>query len=423
MFLSCGNPRTCLTRVPMKQARYLLVTIVALASALLSHAGPRDDQRRQLSQMLGLPPRGGDLQAEARGTLSHDGLVIEKWVLTTEPGSRMPAHLYRLAKPAAKMPALVITHGHGGSKSRTFNQYTAQLYAKLGLAVVVIDPIGEEERHIDGKMGTRAHDDAGNDARAAKAGRLIMGKLVFDSMRAIDWLLTRTDIDGTRIGVAGSSNGGAQSTWLAALEPRIKAALVGGWAYDDVVLPTKLCQRVPFTKMRATMDWPAFIALAAPTCAIMTANGDADEVIDMGDRAAWSRNAANLRAARSAWPARGPEPLNTFLEPQGGHRPYSSYRETMLWIHEQLGAPALSAAEVRRLPTINAGIWCDRNGIALERATGTEHHVRGATVVDLGIRPLTPAALAVLKTDEKGTPDFTIEGWLDQIEGKRGAKR
>jgi hypothetical protein len=50
----------------------------------------------------------------------------------------------------------------------------------------------------------------------------------------------------------------------------------------------------------------------------------------------------------------------------------------------------------------------------------TEHHQRGATIIDLGLRPLSTEALAVLKTDEKGSPDFTIEGWLDQIEGKRG---
>jgi len=254
--------------------------------------------RRELSALLGLPARGGPLQPEARGELRFDGLVIEKWILTAEPGSRMPVLLYRLDTAASRRPGLVLTHGHGGSKSRTFNQYAAQLYARLGLAVAVIDPIGEEERHLTGRMGSRAHDDATADARAAAAGRLIMGKLVFDTMRAIDWLLTRADIDPTRLAVAGSSNGGAQATWLAALEPRIKAAVVGGWAYDDVVLPTKLCQRVPFTKMRARLEWPAFIALAAPHCAILTANGDADEVIDMGDREAWVRNERHLRAAR-----------------------------------------------------------------------------------------------------------------------------
>lgn len=94
----------------------------------------------------------------------------------------------------------------------------------------------------------------------------------------------------------------------------------------------------------------------------------------------------------------------------------------MLWFAERLGSPAMSADEVRRLPVINAGVWCDRNGIVLERATGTEHHVRGATVVDVGVRPLSPEALAVLQPAEKGTPDFTIEGWLDQLEGKRGGK-
>jgi dienelactone hydrolase len=395
-----------------------LTLFATLAAA--AFASTPIDQRRQLSEMLGLPPRGGALHAEARGTLTHDGLVIEKWVLTTEPGSRMPALLYRPAGVTGRMPALALTHGHGGSKSRVFNQYAAQLYARLGLAVVVIDPIGEEERHIAGKLGTRAHDDAKADARAAAAGRLIMGKLVFDTMRAIDWLLTRSDIDPARVGAGGVSNGGAQATWLAALDPRIKAAVVGGWAYDDVVLPTKLCQRVPFTKMRAQMDWPAFIALAAPHCAIMTANGDSDEVIDMGDRAAWGRNAAFLHAARAAWPAGGPEPLAAFLEPAGGHRPYLSYRDVVLWIQQQLGTPAMDAAAIRRLPTIKSGEWCDRNGVRLEGAMNTEHHQRGATIIDLGLRPLSTEALAVLKTDEKGSPDFTIEGWLDQIEGKRG---
>lgn len=405
----------------MSRFATLVCGLTFIASLLVpAYAVTPAEQRRQLAEMLGLPPRGGPLHAESRGVLTHDGVMIEKWVLTAEPGSRMPALLYRPARATGRMPALALTHGHGGSKSRTFNQYAAQVYARLGLAVVVIDPIGEEERHVAGKLGTRAHDDAKADARAAAAGRLIMGKLVFDTMRAIDWLLTRSDIDPARIGAGGVSNGGAQATWLAALEPRIKAAVVGGWAYDDVVLPTKLCQRVPFTKMRALMDWPAFIALAAPHCAIMTANGDADEVIDMGDRAAWARNDAFLRAARPAWPAGGPEPLAVFLEPAGGHRPYLSYREVILWIHQQLGTPAMDAAAIRRLPTIKSGAWCERNGVRLEGAMNTEHHQRGATIVDLGVRPQTTEALAVLKPDEKGTPDFTIEGWLDQIEGKRG---
>lgn len=397
-----------------------LLPFVALVP-FAAFAVDRTATRQDLAAMLGLPPRGGALHAEARGTLAHDGLVIEKWILTPEPGSRMPVLLYRLEQPAGRRPGLVLTHGHGGSKSRTFNQYAAQLYARLGIAVAVIDPIGEEERHLTGRMGSRAHDDATADARAAAAGRLIMGKLVFDTMRAIDWMLTRPDVDPARLAVAGSSNGGAQATWLAALEPRLKAVVVGGWAYDDVVLPTKLCQRVPFTKMRATLDWPAFIALAAPHGAILTANGDADEVIDMGDREAWARNDRHLRAARAAWPAGGREPLSTFLEPAGGHRPYVCYREVMLWLHEQIGTPALSAEAVRRLPVIKAGDWCDRHGIVLERATGTEHHVRGATVVDVDIRPLPPEKLAVLRPEEKGSPDFTLEGWLDQIEGRRSA--
>ncbi|MBL9211915.1 MAG: hypothetical protein JNL92_15765, partial [Opitutaceae bacterium] len=44
-----------------------------------AYAATPAEQRRQLAEMLGLPPRGGPLHAESRGVLTHDGLVIEKW--------------------------------------------------------------------------------------------------------------------------------------------------------------------------------------------------------------------------------------------------------------------------------------------------------------------------------------------------------
>ena len=81
-----------------------LTLFATLAAA--AFASTPIDQRRQLSEMLGLPPRGGALHAEARGTLTHDGLVIEKWVLTTEPGSRMLRT--GLVAPGSVKPAAAI---------------------------------------------------------------------------------------------------------------------------------------------------------------------------------------------------------------------------------------------------------------------------------------------------------------------------
>jgi len=401
--------------------RLALLLVPALAIGLIrpDEVARAEDLRRALVEMLGIPPLGGPTQGESRGTVEHDGVVIEKWVFAAESGSRVPALLFRPAKPVGKLPVVVFTYGHGSSKSAWPYQYAALMYAKLGLATLAIDPIGEEERHVDGRMGSRAHDNAEADRRAAAAGRLMMGKLVFDTMRGIDWLATRDDIDMTRVAVAGYSLGGAKASWMAALDDRLRAALICGWAYDDIVLPTKLCTKVSFTALRKQADWPTFIGLAAPGCAILFANGDADVVIDRNDRGVWPRSQARLDAARPRWAERPERAPQAYLEAGAGHRPYFAYREALVFLHGQGMLPGVTAESLAKLPTVNAGQWCDRYGIELEKLYGTQLHWRGATLPDLAIVPLAPAELAVLRPDERGAADFTLEGWLDQIEAAR----
>jgi hypothetical protein len=328
---------------------------------------------------------------ESRGQFQWDGIVIEKWVFTSETGSRVPAVLYRPRKPKGPMPAIVLTFGHGGSKSQWQYNYAGQLYARLGLACLAIDPIGEEERHVDGKLGTRAHDPRTVSERADQAGRLIMGKLVFDTMRGIDFLCCRSDIDQQRIGVAGNSLGGAVAGWMAALESRLSMAIVSGWAYHDVGLRTKYCTRLPNERMRSILSWEEYAALAAPNCAVLLTNGVYAQHGVPGEIRAW-------------------------FEADGGHRPYFAYKESLQWIHRHLGTPAMTLDEIRRLPTTNSGQWCDRHGILLERLYGTMLHQRGATLPDLDLRPTPRQQLACLRPDERGTPAFTIEGWLHSIE-------
>ena len=221
------------------------------------------ETRRRLRDMLGIPRNRVSLEAEKRGQIESDGIVIEKWVFTSEPGSRVPAVLYRPKQPSGRMPAIVLTFGHGGSKSQWQYNYAGQLYARMGLACLALDPLGEEERHCEGRLGTRAHDPKPVSDRADKAGRLIMGKLVFDTMRGIDLLLERDDVDPRRIGVAGNSLGGAKAGWLAAVEPRIKMAIVSGWAYHDITLRSKYCTKLPNERMREELSWTEYAALAA----------------------------------------------------------------------------------------------------------------------------------------------------------------
>ena len=47
------------------------------------------------------------------------------------------------------------------------------------------------------------------------------GVEAWNGIRAIDYLLTRTEVDGSRIGVTGRSGGGAYSWWITALDERV----------------------------------------------------------------------------------------------------------------------------------------------------------------------------------------------------------
>jgi len=374
--------------------------------------------RRWLGEMLGLPGTRVPLAAEKRGQFDWDGIVIEKWVFTSEPGSRIPAVLYRPKQPPGRMPAMVLTFGHGGSKSQWQYNYGGQVFARLGLACLAMDPIGEEERHHEGRLGTRAHDPKPVSDRADRAGRLIMGKLVFDTMRGIDFLEQRDDIDPQRIGVAGNSLGGAKAGWMAALEPRIKLAIVSGWAYHDITLQSKFCTKLPNERMRERLAWTDYAALAAPHCAVLIANGDADEIIDRNrDGSAWAGTREVVAAASRVYAQQGaPGKLRAWFEPGGGHRPYFVYKEALEWIHRHLGTPGVTLQQIQTLPTVNSGSWCDAHGIRLEKLYGTDLHQRGAMLPDFGLRPTPRELLACLKSGELGSSEFTLEGWLQEIE-------
>ena len=380
----------------------------------------RDAKRRELRKMLGVPESRVPLAAQKRGEIEWDGIMIEKWVFTSEPGSRVPAVLYRPKGVSGRMPAIVLTFGHGGSKSQWQYNYGGQLYARMGLACLAIDPLGEDERHVKGRIGSRAHDPRSVSERADEAGRLIMGKLVFDTMRGIDFLLARDDIDAKRIGVAGNSLGGAKASWMAAVEPRIRLAIVSGWAYDDIGLRTKYCTKLPNQRMREHLTWSEFASLPAPDCAVRIMNGDADWVIDReNDKSAWKGTDSAVNAAAGVYSRHGaPGAIESWYESDGGHRPFFAYKEALEWIHRHLGTPAMSLEKIRALPTVNSGEWCDQHGIKLERLYGTSLHQRGATLPDLGIRPTPREKLSCLKPGELGSDEFTVGGWLKTVERK-----
>jgi hypothetical protein len=114
-----------------------------------------------------------------------------------------------------------------------------------GLAAVAIEPMA-----FGCRRGTQAikeglgHTSCQPVAGAALLlGQTMIGWRVFDVMRTIDWIETRKELDASRVGCMGISGGGTCTAFSAALEPRIKAAMISGYlnTFRDSVFSLSHC--------------------------------------------------------------------------------------------------------------------------------------------------------------------------------------
>ena len=163
----------------------------------------------------GLPPCG----RRVVGTLRRDGYRIEKIVYETLPGVLVPAHLYvpeGLDRPA---PAVLFYPGHWwpDSKARPDFQAFCINMARLGFVVLSFDPFGQGERGVSSRDHRRTE--------ALLVGVAQQGFAEYETRCALEYLLSRPEVDPQRIGITGASGGG-YNTWItAALDDRIAAAV------------------------------------------------------------------------------------------------------------------------------------------------------------------------------------------------------
>ena len=184
--------------------------------------------RQQLFEMLGLdplPPKT-DLKATVTGTLDHPDFTVEKLHFQSRPGLYVTANVYVPKKLSAPAPAILYVCGHAVVKTNGVSygnkvgyQHWGAWFARNGYVCMVVDTVQLGE--IEGiHHGTHNKDmwwwnSRGYSSAAAEA---------WNCIRALDYLQSRKDVDGERIGVTGRSGGGAYSWWIAALDERIKVA-------------------------------------------------------------------------------------------------------------------------------------------------------------------------------------------------------
>lgn len=190
----------------------------------------RTRQRFQL--LTGNLPQRRRIVSKTTGTVEGTGFHIEKIIFLSAPHRYVTAHLYLPDNIKGRIPACIEMCGHG-LNGKGNGSVLAERMAVNGIAVMIVDPVGQGERQqlIDkeGHNLTRGVTTAHTLLAPAYmlTGSSLAAQEYFDNSRAVDYLLTRKDIDGNKIGCYGFSGGGTQSAYLISLDPRIKAGCVG----------------------------------------------------------------------------------------------------------------------------------------------------------------------------------------------------
>ncbi len=187
------------------------------------------EQRIELYNLLGdLPSKSQPISAKKLKEEALPHYIQEDWLLDLNGVESVPAYFIKPLKGEPPFPTILFNHSHGGNyelgkdeliKGNHYLQnppYAEQL-AKLGYAVLCTDAWGFGKRR--GRTETELFKEM------LWKGQVLWGNMVYDNLRAIDYLSSRSDVDSDRIGTMGISMGSTMSWWLAALETRIKVCI------------------------------------------------------------------------------------------------------------------------------------------------------------------------------------------------------
>ena len=187
------------------------------------------DRRRELYALLGdLPARNRAIGGKKRSEDTRDGYMLETWELDLNGIETVPAYVARPLKISGRAPAILFNHSHGGGykigklefvDGRSYLQPVpyAKALTDLGYVALAID---------HWVFGERSHTSEPDMFKAMLwRGQVLWGMMVYDSLRALDWLLERPDVDRARIGTLGISMGSTMAWWLAALDERVKVTV------------------------------------------------------------------------------------------------------------------------------------------------------------------------------------------------------
>jgi len=192
-------------------------------------AGQADARRRELYGLMGdLPARTRPIGGKKRGEAERDGYMLETWDLDLNGIETVPAYLARPLRATGRLPAVLFNHSHGGGYKIGKQEFVdGRSYLQPVPYAKELTGLGYVSLAIDHWIfGERSHTTEPDMFKEMLwKGQVLWGMMVYDSLRAMDFLVQRPDVDPSRIGTLGISMGSTMAWWLAALDERVKVTV------------------------------------------------------------------------------------------------------------------------------------------------------------------------------------------------------
>lgn len=160
-------------------------------------------------QLERMPENEGNFNTILHSRKVMDGYVVENIAIESFPGFWITGNLYSPTAPKELNPAVLCPHGHAKDKRLSADvQIRSAALARMGAIVFAYDMVGYgESQQVYHKIP------------------IALVLQTYNSRRVLDYLLSRPDVDASRIGMTGGSGGGTQTFILTAIDPRISVSV------------------------------------------------------------------------------------------------------------------------------------------------------------------------------------------------------
>jgi cephalosporin-C deacetylase-like acetyl esterase len=330
-----------------------------------------------LERLGGLPQRT-PLRPRTLGKLKHRHFTVEKIVFESRPGLLVAANLYIPRGLTGRAPGVVVTMGHADD-AKTYPEYqrVCQALVMNGFVTLGFDPIGQGERfQFPDKRGFKSrlrycvNEHGTLSWRTELLGYSLGGFMVYDGIRALDYLSHRPEVDADRLAVTGCSGGGTQTAFIAAIDRRLKAAVPNCYITDRRILVeqeqlTYDPEQVQHGVVRDGLDHAELLGLAVPAATLVQGG-----LQDLGFHPAGTRR--SVATAKKWFDLLGLKGKLRIQQEPVGHGYFKPFRKgTVGWFAKYLQGRELQFDEPRLHTYKRRELWCSRGGNVLQLGSRT----------------------------------------------------